>query len=102
MRFDRFKRILSFALQSIGYRKSGSVLTVVGVGLATAMMVSALSVSHGYRQALSHDIEMMGYQVLITGKGCPHEAARALALRPPNPISKPVKTSATRLVRNIA
>lgn len=75
MRFDRFKGILSFALQSIGYRKSRSVLTVVGVGLATAMMVSALSVSHGYRQSLSHDIEMMGYQVLITGKGCPHEAA---------------------------
>jgi putative ABC transport system permease protein len=48
---------------------------VAGVGVATAMMVSALSISHGYERTLAHDIEMMGYQVLITGKGCPHEAA---------------------------
>ncbi len=67
--------MLSFVLQSIGYRKSRSLLTVVGVGVATSMMVSALSISHGYEQTLAHDIEMMGYQVLITGKGCPHEAA---------------------------
>lgn len=67
--------MLSFALQSIFYRKSRSLLTLVGVGLATSMMVSALSISHGYEQSLTHDIEMMGYQVLITGKGCPHEAA---------------------------
>ena len=67
--------MLSFALQSIANRKSRSLLTVAGVGLATSMMVGALSISHGYEHALSHNIEMMGYQVLITGKGCPHEAA---------------------------
>ncbi len=67
--------MFSFALQSIAYRRSRSLLTVVGVGVATSMMVSALSISHGYEKALAHNIEMMGYQVLITGKGCPHEAA---------------------------
>jgi len=67
--------VLSYALQSISYRKSRSLLTVAGVGLATSMMVSALSISHGYERSLARDIEMMGYQVLITGKGCPHEAA---------------------------
>lgn len=67
--------MLSFALQSIAYRKSRSLLTVVGVAVATSMMVSALSMSHGYERSLTRSIEMMGYQVLITGKGCPHEAA---------------------------
>ena len=71
----RFRTAFSYALQSILYRKSRSLPTVLGVGLATAMMVSALSVGHGYEQSLAHNIEMMGYQVLITGKGCPHEAA---------------------------
>jgi len=67
--------MISFALQSIAYRKSRSLLTVAGIGIATAMMVSALSISHGYERSLARDIEAMGYQVLITGKGCPHEAA---------------------------
>lgn len=67
--------MISFALQSIAYRKSRSLLTMAGVGVATAMMVSALSISHGYEQSLAHDIESLGYQILITGKGCPHEAA---------------------------
>lgn len=67
--------VLAFALQSIAYRKSRSLLTAAGVGLATTMMIGALGISHGYERALAHNIEMMGYQVLITGKGCPHEAA---------------------------
>lgn len=67
--------VFSTALESIRYRRSRSLLTVTGVGVATSMMVGALGVSHGYELSLTRDIEMMGYQVLITGKGCPHEAA---------------------------
>jgi putative ABC transport system permease protein len=48
---------------------------MIGVGVATAMMISALAIGHGYEQSLARNIDAMGYQVLVTGKGCPHEAA---------------------------
>lgn len=75
MSLDRFKVFFAFAFQSTRYRTSRSILTMIGVGVATAMMISALAIGHGYEQSLMRNIDAMGYQILVTGKGCPHEAA---------------------------
>jgi putative ABC transport system permease protein len=40
-----------------------------------AVLVSLLGFDAGYQQALRSDIDKMGYQVLVTAKGCPYEAA---------------------------
>jgi putative ABC transport system permease protein len=52
-----------------------SVLTVGGVAVAVAVLVSLLAFDTGYQRSLQTDIERMGYQVLVTAKGCPYEAA---------------------------
>ena len=39
------------------------------------MLVSLLGFNRGYEQALNHDIDNMGYQLMVMAKGCPYEAA---------------------------
>ena len=52
-----------------------STLTVGGVAVAVAVLVSLLAFDTGYQRSLQTDIDRMGYQVLVTAKGCPYEAA---------------------------
>jgi putative ABC transport system permease protein len=52
-----------------------TILTIAGVGVASAVFVSLLGFQRGYKEALFRDVDKMGYQVLITAKGCPYEAA---------------------------
>lgn len=68
-------RSFALALASLRFRGARSALTVLGIGLATALAVSTLGFRVGYEDALQRDVDAMGYQVLVTGKGCPHEAA---------------------------
>jgi putative ABC transport system permease protein len=39
------------------------------------VLVILMGFSMGYNKALTNDIDKMGYQVIITAKGCPYEAA---------------------------
>ncbi len=68
-------RIFAIAASSLRFRWLRSTLTVGAVALATAMVASTLGFRRGYEDSLDRNIEAMGYQVLVTGKGCPHEAA---------------------------
>ena len=72
---QRLHIIASWAFQSLTFHKTRTFLTIVAVGLATATMASILGFQSGYEQSLNHNIDSMGYQILVTGKGCPHEAA---------------------------
>ena len=74
----RRRMIASWALQSLTFHKSRTLLTIVAVGLATALVASVHGFQAGYEQSLDHNIDSMGYQILVTGKGCPHEAAPLL------------------------
>jgi putative ABC transport system permease protein len=74
-RLRKFKIAVAWACGGVMFHKVRSVLTVSGIGLATALLVGTLGFQSGYERALQRDIAAMGYQVLITGKGCPHEAA---------------------------
>ncbi|MCZ6597934.1 MAG: ABC transporter permease [Planctomycetota bacterium] len=67
--------IASWALQSFVFHRTRSLLAVLAVALATALVVSALAFQSGYERSLERNVDALGYQILVTGKGCPHEAA---------------------------
>ena len=52
-----------------------SLLTFSGIMLAAWVLVSLLGFNRGYEMALDHDIDNMGYQLMVMAKGCPYEAA---------------------------
>jgi putative ABC transport system permease protein len=68
-------RLFLLALKTLRRKKIRSALTIGGVAIAVAVLVSLLGFDTGYQQALRNDIDRMGYQVLVTAKGCPYEAA---------------------------
>lgn len=68
-------RFLTLAYKNLKRRRIRTVLTILGVGIAVAVLVSLLGFNIGYKAALNRDIERMGYQVIVTAKGCPYEAA---------------------------
>jgi putative ABC transport system permease protein len=67
--------IISIAYKNLKRKRSRSVLTIGGVAVAVAVLVSLLGFDRGYRQSLTSNIDKMGYQLLVTAKGCPYEAA---------------------------
>lgn len=68
-------RLFIVALKNLRRKKVRSFLTIGGVAIAVAVLVSLLGFDAGYQKGLSSDIDKMGYQVLVTAKGCPYEAA---------------------------
>lgn len=68
-------KFLVLAYKNLKRRKSRSFLTIGGVAVAVAVLVALLGFNTGYQEALTSDIDKMGYQVIVTAKGCPYEAA---------------------------
>jgi putative ABC transport system permease protein len=56
-------------------KKLRSILTIIGVGLSAWVLASLLGFNKGYEASLNRDIDNMGFQMVITAKGCPYEAA---------------------------
>jgi len=67
--------LLSVAFKNLKRKRIRSFLTIGGVSIAVAVLVSLVGFDAGYQRALTSDIDKMGYQVLVTAKGCPYEAA---------------------------
>lgn len=67
--------VFTFACKNLQRKKIRTLLTIFGVAVAVGVLVSLLGFNTGYRNALTQDIEKMGYHLLITAKGCPYEAA---------------------------
>ncbi len=67
--------ILQVAYKNLLRKKVRSILTVVGIALSAWVLVSLLGFNRGYEAALNQNIEEMGFQMIITAKGCPYEAA---------------------------
>jgi len=67
--------VISIAYKNLKRKKVRSILTVGGVAIAVAVLVSLLGFDRGYQQSLTGNIDKMGYQLLVTAKGCPYEAA---------------------------
>lgn len=63
------------ATADLGRRPLRTSLAVLGVALSTALLLGTLSLHAGYIRSLDSTIDKMGFQVLVTAKGCPYEAA---------------------------
>ncbi len=59
----------------LGRRPLRTALAVLGVALSTALLLGTLGLHAGYIRSLDSTIDRMGFQVLVTAKGCPYEAA---------------------------
>jgi len=68
-------KLFIVAFKNLKRRKIRTILTIGGVAIAIAVLVSLLGFDMGYQKGLSNDIDKMGYHVLVTAKGCPYEAA---------------------------
>jgi len=68
-------KLFMLAFKTLRRKKIRSILTIGGVAIAVAVLVGLLGFDAGYQEALRADIDKMGYQVLVTAKGCPYEAA---------------------------
>jgi len=67
--------VVSIAYKNLKRKKMRSALTIGGVAIAVAVLVSLLGFDRGYQKSLTGNIDKMGYQLLVTAKGCPYEAA---------------------------
>ena len=67
--------VISIAYKNLKRKKIRSVLSIGGVAIAVAVLVSLLGFDKGYQESLTVNIDKMGYQLLVTAKGCPYEAA---------------------------
>jgi len=63
------------AYKNLLRERARTLLTLVGIMLASWVLVSLLGFNRGYESALDHDIDNMGYQLMVMAKGCPYEAA---------------------------
>ena len=63
------------SVKNLRRRKIRSVLTIGGVAIAVGVLISLLGFDKGYQKSLTANIDKMGYQILVTAKGCPYEAA---------------------------
>jgi putative ABC transport system permease protein len=67
--------VYQIAYKNLLRKKGRTALTIMGIGLSAWVLISLLGFNRGYEAALNKDIDNMGFQVLVTAKGCPYEAA---------------------------
>jgi putative ABC transport system permease protein len=67
--------VYSIAYKNLLRKKTRTALTAGGIMLSAWVLATLLGFNKGYQQGLSRDIDNMGFQVLLTAKGCPYEAA---------------------------
>jgi putative ABC transport system permease protein len=66
--------LLSLAEKNLRRRRGRTLLTVVGVAIAIAILFSLLSFSAGYEHQLTKEMDGLGFHLLAVPKGCPYEA----------------------------
>ena len=65
-------------------QKTGrTVITLLGLALATGTMFSLLAFKRGYERGLQDELAQLGAEILVVPKGCPYDAA-SLALHGAN------------------
>ncbi len=66
---------LRLALKNLLRRKVRSALTLLGIGVAIAVLYSLLEFQRGYEQGLQQEMNQLGAHIMVVPKGCPYEAA---------------------------
>lgn len=67
--------LFSLSYKNLKRRKLRTTFTLIGIALSSWIFVTLLGFNRGYQNALNRDIEGMGFQIVLTAKGCPYEAA---------------------------
>jgi putative ABC transport system permease protein len=67
--------VYGIACRNLLRKKARTGLTVLGIALSSWVLASLLGFNRGYEESLNRDIDNLGFQVLLTAKGCPYEAA---------------------------
>ncbi|RJP85241.1 MAG: ABC transporter permease [Desulfobacteraceae bacterium] len=67
--------IYKVSFKNLLRKRTRTILTIFGIALSAWVLASLLGFNKGYEASLSRDIDNMGFQVLLTAKGCPYEAA---------------------------
>ncbi|MDR2104836.1 MAG: hypothetical protein LBP51_03665, partial [Deferribacteraceae bacterium] len=67
--------IMQVAAKNLRRRKLRTAFTTVGIALSAWVLVTLLGFNNGYEASLNKDIDDMGFQIVLTAKGCPYEAA---------------------------
>ncbi len=66
---------VTLAIKNLLRRRGRTILTILGVAIAIAVLFSLLSFNSGYEKQLSGELNSMGIHMLAVPKGCPYEAA---------------------------
>ncbi len=70
-----FKYLIIWPLANIRHNRWISLVSVVGMAIAAFIVATLLGFLSGYQEAVRRDVDRLGYDLLITAKGCPYEAA---------------------------
>ena len=63
------------AIKSLLQRPARTLLTMVSVAAAVAVLFSLLSFNSGYQDGLQNQLQQMGVHLMVVPIGCPYEAA---------------------------
>jgi len=66
---------VTLALKNLLRRRGRTILTILGVAIAIAVLFSLLSFNSGYEKQLGGELDSLGIHMLAVPKGCPYEAA---------------------------
>ncbi len=67
--------VARWACLALRFYRTRTLLAILAIALPTCLLATSIGFKRGYEDSLTRNIQAMGYQVLVTGKGCPHEAA---------------------------
>lgn len=66
---------LRWCLSNLALRPGRNLLAAAGIAIALAIFLGSEGFQTGYQRSLNRSIEQLGFEVLVTAKGCPYEAA---------------------------
>jgi putative ABC transport system permease protein len=66
---------LCLAIKNLLRRKVRTLLTLIGIGVAIAVLYSLQEFQHGYEKGLQDEMNQLGAHIMVVPKGCPYEAA---------------------------
>lgn len=67
--------IFSVALKNLKRHRVRTILTIIGIAVASAALFSILSFDAGFKKALDEELAATGIHLFVSTEGCPLEAA---------------------------
>jgi len=66
---------IRLAMKNLLRRKVRTILSLLGIGVAIAVLYSLLEFQKGYEKGLQGQLDQLGAHIMVVPKGCPYEAA---------------------------